>query len=133
MSKLLALISKIESVDNLNIVSFDFFGTELKMMSLELKSDMKVGKKVLLSMKPTSVAIAKNFTGDISFSNKIKAKIESIDMGELLCNVKLSIASTTFESIITVNSAKKLDLKIDEEVTAFIKASELSISEVLDD
>jgi len=133
MSKLLASIKDIKSVDNLNIVVFDFYGTKLKMMSLELSDNIKIGSKVLLSTKPTSVALAKNFDGDISFSNQLKAKVIDIDKGELLCCIKLFIANSIFESIITVDSLNKLHLKIDDEVTAFIKASDISIYKVCDD
>jgi len=133
MSKLLASIKDIKSVDNLNIVVFDFYGTKLKMMSLELSENIKIGSKVLLSTKPTSVALAKNFDGDISFSNQLRAKVIDIDKGELLCCIKLFIANSIFESIITIDSLNKLHLKIDDEVTAFIKASDISIYKVCDD
>jgi len=132
MSKILATITKIENVDSLNIVSFDFFGNTLKMMSLELGNEVQVGTKVLLGVKPTSIAIATSFSGEISFSNKLQGKIVNIDMGELLCNIKVEIAASIFESIITKKSAVKMDLKVDNEVTIFIKASELSIVEVYD-
>lgn len=132
MSKILATIKDIKTVDSLNIVTFDFFGNELKMMSLELGNSVQVGIKVLLGVKPTSIAIAKSFNGEISFSNKLSGKIISVDNGELLCNVKLAIANTTFESIITIDSAKKMELQIGDEVSALIKASELSIVEVYD-
>ena len=133
MSKLKAKIKEIQTVDSLNIVSFDFFGTTLTMMSLELKDEIKVGKNVSLAIKPTTVAIAKNFFGDISYSNQIKCNINSIEIGELLCSIKLITNGISFESIITTKSAKRLDLKKEDEVTAFIKASEISILEVLDE
>jgi len=133
MSNLIAKIKEIETLDSLNIVSFDFFGTTLTMMSLELKDEVKVGKRVILGIKPTTVAIAKNFSGEISYSNQIKSIIEDIEIGKLLCSIKLISNNTTFESIITTKSAKKLDLKKEDVVTAFIKASEISISKVLDD
>lgn len=132
MSSLLVQVKEIKNVDSLNIVTFDFYGNELKMMSLELKENIKKGVKVILNTKPTSVAIAKEFNGLISFSNHLKGKVVEIQKGELLCNLKVSIASSIFESIITVDSAKRLDLKIDDEVSVFIKASDLSISEVID-
>lgn len=133
MSNLIATIKEIQTVDSLNIVSFDFFGTTLTMMSLELKDEVKVGKQVILRIKPTTVAIAKGFSGDISYSNQIESSIKSIEIGELLCSIKLTSNETIFESIITSKSAKRLDLKENDNVTAFIKASEISISKVLDE
>ncbi|MEA2050669.1 MAG: TOBE domain-containing protein [Campylobacterota bacterium] len=133
MSKLLAVVKDIQNEENLNIIKFDFFGTTLTMMSLDLTNDLKIGSKVILTTKSTSIAIAKDFCGDISYSNQIKTKIISINKGKLLCSIELSIASLVFESIITLNSADRLKLKIGDEVVAFIKASELLIEKVIYD
>lgn len=133
MSTLTAKITDIQNIDNLNIVKFDFYGNSLKMMSLDLGSETKVGKKVKLSIKPSHVAIAKDLSGILSYSNQIKAKVVSIANGQLLSSIKLSANNSTLESIITYESVKKMDLNIDDEVTILIKASELSILKVLDD
>ena len=41
MSQLIASIIKINTLDGLNIVQFDFLGIPLKMMSLDLSKDIK--------------------------------------------------------------------------------------------
>ena len=133
MSQLVATIKKINSVDNLNIVEFDFNGLTLKMMSLDLNDDVKIGKKVELSVKPSNISIAKNLIGEISLSNQIVATIQSLENGQLLTSVILKINDTLLESIITVDSSKRMNLKIGEVVTILIKASNLSIGEVLND
>ena len=133
MSQLVATIKKINSVDNLNIVEFDFNGLTLKMMSLDLNDDVKIGKKVKLSVKPSNISIAKNLTGEISLSNQIVATIQSLENGQLLTSVILKINDTLLESIITVDSSKRMNLQIGEVVTILIKASNLSIGEVLND
>ena len=133
MSQLVATIKKINSVDNLNIVEFDFNGLTLKMMSLDLNDDVKIGKKVELSVKPTNISIAKNLIGEISLSNQIVATIQSLENGQLLTSVILKINDTLLESIITVDSSKRMNLQIGEVVTILIKASNLSIAEVLND
>ena len=133
MSQLVATIKKINSVDNLNIVEFDFHGLTLKMMSLDLNADVQVGKKVKLSVKPTNISIAKNLIGEISLSNQIVATIENLENGQLLSSVILKINDTLLESIITVDSSKRMNLQIGEVVTILIKASNLSIGEVLND
>ena len=133
MSKITATVTNIDNVDSLNIVKFDFSGNKLKMMSLDLSKNIAVGKKVLLGIKPTHLAIAKNFTGMVSYSNQIKAKIISIENGKLLSSIKVKTGDIILESIITVESAIRMELKIDDEVTTMIKASELSILEVIDD
>ena len=133
MSQLITKIKKINSIDNLNIVEFDFHGLTLKMMSLDLNADVQVGKKVKLSVKPTNISIAKNLIGEISLSNQIVATIENLENGQLLSSVSLKVHNTLLESIITVDSSKRMNLQIGEVVTILIKASNLSIEEVLND
>ena len=133
MSQFVATIKKINNIDNLNIVEFDFFGLTLKMMSLDLNNDVQVGKKVKLSVKPSNISIAKNLTCEISLSNQIVATIQSLENGQLLSSVILKINDTLLESIITVDSSKRMNLQIGEVVTILIKASNLSIEEVIND
>lgn len=131
MSRIIALITHIETVDNLNIVKFDFKGQPLKMMSLGLSDDIAVGKEVVLGVKPTHIAIGKDLSGLLSYSNQMTSKIISCDHGKLLSSIKLSVKGIVLESIITLDSALEMNLKVEDEVTMMIKASELSILEVL--
>lgn len=133
MSQFVATITKINNVDNLNIVEFDFFGLTLRMMSLDLNDDVQIGKKARLVVKPSNISIGKNLSGELSLSNKIVATIESLENGQLLSSVGLRKNNTTFESIITVDSSKRMNLQIGDEVTILIKASNLSIWEILND
>lgn len=131
MSQIKAVITHIESVENLNIVKFDFGGQPLKMMSLGLSKDVTVGKHVMLGVKPTHIAIGKGFSGLLSYSNQIPSKIIACEHGKLLSSIKLSVQESVVESIITLESALNMDLKEGDEVTIMIKASSLSILEVL--
>ena len=133
MSQLIATIKKISTVDNLNIVEFDFHGNILKMMSLDLGKEVQLGKKVILSVKATNVSLAKNLSGDLSFSNKIVAIIENVENGILLSSITLKINNTYIESIITADSSKRMQLRENDTVTVLIKASNLSIEEILND
>jgi molybdopterin-binding protein len=133
MSQIVAIIKKIDTVDSLNIVQFDFLGITLKMMSLDLNKDIQVGKKVRLGVKSTNICIAKNLIGEISLSNKIIATIQNIQNGELLSSITLKKDDILIESIITLDSSKRMDLKENDEVTLLIKASDLSILEVIND
>ena len=131
MSNMIATVAQIESCDSLHIVKFDFNGITLSMMSLDLDKKIQVGTKVKLVTKPTHIAVAKNFSGEVSYSNQLKCRIEEIENGKLLCCLKLKIFDTFIESIITVNSSKKMNLKVGDMVTAFINASDLSIGELV--
>lgn len=130
MNKLEAVVSKIDSLENLTIVQFDFNGITLSMMSLGL-SNIKIGSKVILNVNASHIAIAKGLEGQISLSNKLDCIIEKLDKGELLSSLSLKIKGIIITSIITTNSVNRMNLKEKDEVSAFIKASELSIQKVI--
>lgn len=131
MSQIKAVITEIDTVDNLNIVKFDFQSHSLTMMSLGLNEEISVGKEVILGIKATHISLGKDLSGLISYSNQIKAKIISCENGKLLSSIKLSLGNVVLESIITLESALRMNLKADDDVTMMIKASELSILRVL--
>ncbi len=139
MSKLIATVKDIESVDELNIVTFICNNETLKMMSLDLNDSIQIGKRVVLACKPTSVALAKpkmdnkEFSEMLSYANQIKVKIASMDVGVLLSSIKLQFGDVSLEAIITSASVQKMKLNEKDELLALIKANELSIQEVLND
>ena len=130
---MIARVKDIKTIDSLNIVEFDFNNITLKMMSLELHKEVKLESKVKLLVKPSNVIISKNYIEDISLSNQTLAKIVAIENGELLSSISLEIGDTTFESIITKESSKRLHLQEGIIVNILIKASDLSILRVLHD
>ncbi|MFV7789335.1 TOBE domain-containing protein [Aliarcobacter lanthieri] len=129
----IARVKSIQNKDSLNIVEFDFHNITFKMMSLDLSSNLKIGTKVELIVKPTNIAISKNYIENISLSNQALATIIDINNGELLSSIKLKLADTTLESIITKESSIRLNLKKDDEINILIKASNISINKVLND
>lgn len=131
MNTLIATVTNMNTIDNLNIVHFNFSNQTLSMISLDLSDDIKTGTKVELNANPSHIAIAKEFSGVLSYSNQLKAKIKAVENGTLLSSVKLQIEEFVLESIITSASSKKMDLKAGDEVTALMKASQLSILKVL--
>lgn len=76
MNKIKAKVTKVEKIDSLHIVSFDFDGILLKMMSLELSEKIQIDTSVILAVKPTHVTFAKNFQGYISITNQFRARIK---------------------------------------------------------
>ena len=131
MSKLIATITDIQKLNNLNIVNFNCLNTNLSMMSLDLGNDIKIGTKVELIVKATAVILAKKPNNNISISNQIKMKILQINSGVLLTTIILQKDDTTLESLVLTSIYKKLKFKEEDEVIAFINHSELSISRVL--
>lgn len=132
MNKIPATVTQIENVDSLHIVSFDFHGEVLKMMSLEL-NNIEVGTRVNLLIKPTHVGIGKNVQGKTSFSNALRGNLVDMERGKLLANIKLKVYDILLESIITMESFRDMDLQLTDELTIFIKSSDIAIAEVIED
>jgi molybdopterin-binding protein len=133
MSSLVAKVLEIQSSENINIVKFELESQILSMMSLDISSDIYIGRTVKLLVNSTHVAVAKNLSGDLSCENQIEAKVETIRVGELLTHITLAFGSSQIESIITKESYLDMKLSVEDSVTILIKASELSICEILDD
>lgn len=130
MSNFNAKITNIQNEMSLNIVTFQTGETILKMISLELNEKITIGIDVLLSCKATNIALAKEFDGELSYSNQIPMQIESLEVGKLLSSLKLEQGDLKLESIITTASLERMKLKVGENVTALIKSSDLSIMEI---
>jgi len=131
MSHIIAQVQEIQSVQNLNILSFTCKDTPLKMMSLDLNDTITKDSQVMLTCKPTAIAIGKNIEGELSYANQLHVTIVSLEVGQLLCALKLQFKEFVLESIITTDSQKRMQLQAGDEVTALIKSSDLSIKEVL--
>ena len=130
MNNIVATVAAIQTVQNLTQVTFATATGELKMMGLELPQNIEQNTPVSLTCKATNVAIAKASNAMLSFSNQLPVTIQTIEMGELLCSLEIAYDETLLESIITADSAKRMQLKVGETVTALIKSSDLSIAEV---
>lgn len=64
----------------------------------------------------------------ISARNQIKGTITEIKSGIVTAKIILDIGGgNTLSSVITVDSVVELDLKVGDEVTAFIKSTEVMI------
>ena len=66
---------------------------------------------------------------EISARNKIKGVVKEIKKGEVAALVKIEGSTpTAISAVITKESVEELGIKIGEEVTAVIKATEVMIS-----
>ena len=127
MNKIKAIITDIQSVNNINIVSFDASGYQVKMMALELQESFCIGSEVLISAKATNIAITREKIDMLSISNQLVVKIEGIKLGELLCSIHFNFAGEVWESILTRDAASKMQLKVGEMMVVLIKSSEVFI------
>ena len=131
MNQIEARITKIEASNNITIVSFEVGKQQMKMMALEIDENLEVGSKVLLGAKATNIALAKEKLESISISNQLEATIETIEMGTLLCSVGFVFDGVSWESVITCDSARRMNLEVGEKIVALLKSSELSIIKVM--
>lgn len=130
MNRLHAVVTQIEGEQNLHIITFDYEGSMLKMMGLDLPKGLHVKSHVTLGVKPSHVAIAKNLSGELSYSNQLPAKIVSIENGKLLSNILLHVKGSEVQSFLTLSSSMRMNLQVGDDVTLLMKASELFVMEV---
>jgi len=133
MSTFQATVTDIESEGILHIVTFNMSGIRLKMMSLDLDKNIKITTEVILSVKSTAVAQAKELSGELSYSNQIDANIKTMEVGKILTSLRVESKGVIFDSIITTPSQKRMNLALNDKVTLLIKSSDLSILEVIVD
>ncbi len=131
MNYITAVVRRRESFEKLNILSLEANNQHLTMTSLALSDTIQEGTKVILAYKSTNVILAKNLAGELSISNQLKVKIASLNIGKLLCSVRFIFTEELQEGIITKVSSERMKLRVGDEVIALIKASDLSIEEVL--
>jgi molybdopterin-binding protein len=132
MNQIAAVITNIEQKGSLALIEFDFLQEKLTMVTLDIDETLCAGQKVILEINPSQVAVAKNYNGDLSYSNQIDAKIGSIDLGAILCTLILELQDgSKIEAIITAKSAINMSLNKGDEIKAILKASQISLGEVL--
>ncbi len=129
MNLIKATLKNIAQKDTLRIAEFVFDGERIYMMALELPQKLRIGESVILGIKPTHIAIRKDFDVDSSFDNQLKISIVSIEAGELLVNVKGAVGGVILESVITLKSYLRMNLQVGNTAVILLPASELFIVE----
>jgi len=76
-----------------------------------------------------AAATAGGYNGSmpISARNKLRGKIEEIQLGDIMAHVVVRVGDNLIESAITRRSADELKLKKGDTVTAVVKATEVMI------
>jgi molybdate transport system regulatory protein len=127
MNKLSAVITSITSNDSLSFLELNARGIELAMLLFDPNPEFVTGSKVFLLFKETEVALGVNCCGETSFSNQFPATITAINRGEILSYIHLASIAGELASVITTKSVARLNLQEGCEVTAIIKASQISM------
>ena len=127
MNQFTAMVTQIENIENLHLVSFEFGNQTIKMLSLELNELLEIESTAKLSVKSTNISIAKNFTGLISYANQLHAKVITVNNGRLLSSIQLSVEGFRFESVVTLEASLDMGLSDGDEVLVLIKCCEISV------
>jgi molybdopterin-binding protein len=128
MNQLPATVKQVDKVDNLSIVTLNIASITLKLVTLELEKKIKPTSHVNLKINPNEIMIVKNFQGDISCSNQLKAKVIHLEKGQLLTAVELSFEGFKLESLITTQSAIEMTLEVGNPVLLVVKESAISVA-----
>jgi molybdate transport system regulatory protein len=130
MNRVQAKIKEITISGGVMLVDMEAEGclmSALLINSTETITWLKKEALVTAIFKETEVSIAKNFSGEISLRNRLDCIVDHISKGELLSTITLKFNDTFITSAITTRSVNSLDLHAGENVTAMIKANEITL------
>lgn len=131
MNHINATVIKVEQFENISAVIFAGLETHIHMTALELSDKFQEGLKVLIGVKATNISLSKKVQSQISISNQLEGIVEEVHYGTILCSVKLRVKDTLIESIITLQSATRLDIKVNDAIVALIKSTDISLLQIL--
>ena len=132
MNRLQGVITKITSHEGISLVNLKVLDTTFGTVLLDTAQScdyLRIDKHITVAFKETEVAIGLQNLGDLSMANQLKCTIISLQIGKVLTKIELTCKGETLTSIITSNSAKRLNLKVSDNVIALIKANEISLIE----
>lgn len=136
MNLLRGRILEIQSDGHISLVDVAIAGDTFTAILLESPQSapyLAIGKEVKVLFKETEVSLAKELSGRISLRNCIQARVVQIRDGVILSEVVLDYGGKVLSSIITSRAVKRLDLGEGDQVSALIKANEVSLMEVDND
>lgn len=131
MNRLKAVVERIENADRVHLFTMRSHATPLYMLGLEKPEGLKEGSRVMLCFKPSHVTVVKEPCESISMSNRILCNVAKITVGKVVCKLALNSECGELEALITRLSYERLGIKENMVLFALIKASELSIEEVM--
>lgn len=133
MNVLAGTITDIRTEGNLSLVAM--VAGELVFHSIvidtpEQNPALSPGKTIQILFKETETMIARDWQGGLSVRNRIPCRIDSLEIGVLLCEVKMRWRDIPVSSIITAGAAREMNLQAGDEVLALIKTNEVSLGYV---
>lgn len=127
MNKIEAEVCEVVTADKITKIEGRFEDNKIKAVTLEPPYGINKGERAFFVFKETEVGLAKNFSGEISLSNRFRGELVSLSFGKILTRACVKVGSFEITSIITTEAAERLDLSIGDEVAALVKATEVSL------
>ena len=93
----------------------------------EKSLDLKVGKQAILLFKASSVIVSKNNHIKLSATNQIKGVVSEIKDGAVNAEVIIDANGSKISAVITKESVNGMALKVGDDVTAIIKATQIIV------
>ena len=128
MNQLSGKIENIETENSFSFVSIKVETTTLfaiVMETLHNSPHLKIGNPIQVIFKATEVIISTGLVDHISLQNRLAGKIYTIESGLLMSRLLLKTEIGMLTSVIPTVSVNRLELKVDSEITAMIKANNL--------
>jgi molybdate transport system regulatory protein len=130
MNRIEVIIKQVMNSGGIVMVDMEAAGLTLTALLIDTPNTpgwLKQGNLIYAVFKETEVSIAKDFSGKISLRNKIPCIVSHIERGELMSIIHLTHNTCQLQSAITTRSVDMLELKSGDEVTAMIKANEITL------
>ena len=93
----------------------------------EKSLDLKVGKQAIFLFKASSVIVSKNNHIKLSATNQIKGVVSEIKDGTVNAEVIIDANGSKISAVITKESVNGMALKVGDDVTAIIKATQIIV------
>ena len=132
MNTLKGNITDLDTHGRLTIVTLDVKGLLLKSIIIENPDTvtyLKRGTQIQAMFKETEVVIGKGRDLPVSMDNRIVGIVTEIIKGVLLTGLSLETAAGKIKATLTSESVSRLQIQVGETVTAFVKTTEIMLSE----
>jgi molybdate transport system regulatory protein len=127
MNRLPGRIAAVESAGQVRLVDVVVDDSLFSAILLDAGDRLLPGTPVSLVFKETEVSLAKNLSGLISLRNRLPSRVRAIDKGRVLAKITLDYRGREMVAVITTRSVERLDLRVDDDVEALVKANEMAI------
>lgn len=127
MNQFKAQLQKIEHIDALHQLEFELQKQKLSLLTLEPPKGLQTNCEYCIGVKSTAIALAKNLSGVLSYSNQLHANVTKITRGTIMSSVTIEIEGSVCESLIPDRAITQMDLRVEDKVVALIRGSDLFV------